>query len=82
MIYQLPEGILHDHSERIAVLEHGAREAKEVFAEHRREVVDKLDNISATLEKQKGTVGGIVLTVTAIGAVLMICKDWIFSHFQ
>lgn len=77
-----PDWLWHDHTRRIAVLEHRFDRHERDFAEHRRVVESKLGEISDTLTKQKGTLGGIMLSFTAIATVLTLFKDWIFRHFS
>lgn len=81
-VYRLPEGILHDHGERIAVLESRANRA-EVEAEKFRTMVEtKLDLILATQNKMRGTMGGIALVFTSVIAIAEVCRDWIFAHIK
>jgi len=76
--YKLPEWMLHNHSERIAVLEF---KDKDRVAQLSR-IEEALDKILDNQSHQKGTIGGIALVFSGIAAVLMIGRDWLFSHFK
>ena len=68
---------MSDHLERIAVLEANQKRLQEdikdvldIFKTHMKNEDDRWEDVSEYMAKQKGTIGGIVLTVSAIWAVI------------
>ena len=68
---------MSDHLERIAVLEANQKRLQEdiknvltVFETHMKNEDTRWEEVSGYMSKQKGTIGGIVLTVSAIWAVI------------
>jgi len=64
--------------ERLVKVEEAARTAAELMGK----VSEKVDKLIAAAQSQKSFLGGIVLVVSAIWAIIIFAKDWLVTHIK
>lgn len=79
-------------AERLAVIETRLANMDSVHAEMKRtqhEILNmhgqqakQLENLHAELSKYRGMWGAVVMTVTAMWAVIIVLKDWVAAHWK
>jgi hypothetical protein len=64
--------------ERLVKVEEAARTAADIMGK----VSEKVDKLISAAQSQKSFLGGIVLVVSAIWAIIIFAKDWLVNHIK